>query len=396
MKIIYHHRTQAEKAEGVHIREVIKALRNEGHEVFVISPAGIDSFCNEYSNKNPSGDKRSLWNFISAHTPQLLFEVIEILYNFFAFLKFYKLLNKERIDLIYERYAFFCWVGCFIAKKLRIPIIIEVNEISGIKRTRGQVLISLSRKIEKFVFERASAICVVSEFLKENIEKSGIEPGKIFVIPNGVDAQVFDPNRIDASDLITRFGLNGKIVLGFVGNFVQWHNFDFLLNAFKDITQEQSNALLLLVGDGPARHEIETYAKDYFLNGKVVITGSVPHHLIARYIKLMDICIIPHSNEYRSPIKMFEYMAMAKPVVAPKIGPIARIIQDNINGKLFLLNNEESFKASLLDLIKDHKARENLGNKARDTILSKYLWKNNAEKILEIYNNLGIKSSKSS
>ncbi len=390
MKIIYHHRTQAEKAEGVHIREIIKALRNEGHEVFTLSPPGIDPFRNEYINQGLKDKRFVFWKVISKYCPQIIFEILEICYNFFTYTKLRSLINKEQADLIYERYAFFNWIGIFLAQKHKIPIFVEINEISGIKRTRGQVLIGLSKLIEKFILRNATAVIVVSEFLKEYIEISGIDSKKIFVVPNGVDSEIFDPSRTNSVGLIDKYELKGKIVLGFVGNFVKWHNFDFFLKVFREITKKVEDVMLLLVGDGPARADIEVYEKKYNLNGKMVITGSVPHNKIAEYINIMDICIIPHSNEYRSPIKMFEYMSMAKSVVAPNVRPIQQIIQDNINGKLFLLSDEGSFRDSLLDLIRNKEERERIGGKARDTILSNFLWKNNARKIADIYKNLSL------
>jgi len=106
---------------------------------------------------------------------------------------------------------------------------------------------------------------------------------------------------------------------------------------------------------------------------------------VPEFIDIMDICVIPGSNEYRSPIKLFEYMAMAKAVVAPSYQPIESIVRDGEDGILFKPADRGSLKASLEYLIADEKKRSYIGMNARKKILGSYLWKHNAGKILDIY-----------
>ena len=162
----------------------------------------------------------------------------------------------------------------------------------------------------------------------------GISEDKIFVVSNGVNANDFDPFVEESPALVEMLRPEGKIVLGFVGGFVTWHNFEFLLDCFRDLLTVCSDCglVLLLVGDGPQRAEIERRVNSLGLKDHVFFTGYVSHKKINAMIQLMDICIIPHSNDYRSPIKLFEYMAMAKPVVAPRLEPIETVITDGVDG----------------------------------------------------------------
>lgn len=381
MKIIYHHRTRAQHAEGVHVREIIKAFREKGHEVFIVAPPGVDTF--KCETQNPDQKKSNFWSLISRYMPQIIFEILEIIYNVVALCNLNKQIKQVKIDFIYERYAFFSFAGSCVAKYNKIPLILEVNEISGLKRTRGQVLKGLAGMLERNICLRADAIVVVSSFLKDKIVNIGIAPDKIIVIPNGVDVTRFNSAISRNKTIEMEYNLMNNIVLGFVGNFVKWHNFDLLIETFNDIAKER-NLKLMLVGDGPARSEIQDSINKYVIQDKVLITGSIDHMRIPEFIQLMDICIIPHSNEFRSPIKMFEYMAMGKPVVAPKVGPIEQVIDDGVNGILFMPNDKYSFRSCLIDLINDRRKRDELGSNAKNDIMSHYLWKYNADKVLNI------------
>lgn len=393
MKILYHHRTQGRGAEGVHIREIVKTLRNLGNEVFVVSPPGIDIFeedslrVNEfesYKSKNKKYLFTKLNESISKHFPQIGFEILELAYNLVAYKNIKRLLSKHKIDFIYERYAFFNWMGIYLAKKYNIPIILEVNEVSGIKRLRGQILIRLAKIIERRIFNKVDTIVTVSSFLKKHIENMGIDSGKIYVAPNAVNIEEFNPN-IKGIEIRNRFKLNGKTVLGFVGHFSWWDNLEFLVNTFSEIIREKTNLHLMLVGDGSDRNKLEYETIKKGMGGNITFTGRVDRQLIPNFIAATDVCVIPHSNPFGSPIVLFEYMAMEKPVVAPKLGPIEDVIIDNVNGLLFELKNKCSFKRCLLDLINDEQKRRRLGKEARNIVLSKHLWKHNAERIIQIY-----------
>jgi glycosyltransferase involved in cell wall biosynthesis len=388
MNILYHHRTQAQCAEGVHIREIVKAFEALGHRVFIVSPPGVDiykdSFSQDVENRN---SLLSLgWKFVTRCLPQFLFEIVEIAYNFYALGEIKKVLRKEKIDFIYERNSFFCWAGVRCAKEFGLPIVLEVNEVSGIKRVRGQVFKRIAQRIENDNFTQATGLVVVSNFLKEHIGEKGIDRKKIIVIPNGVNLDDFNPEIPVNKALVSQYKLEGKVVLGFVGSFVKWHNFDFLLECFSELRKTVSHLdpVLLLVGEGPTRSEVCEHAVKIGIGDFVRFTGKVSHQDIHSYINLMDVCVIPHSNEYRSPIKLFEYMAMRKVVVAPDLEPIQSVLTHDINGMIFKKENKESLVRVLEEVIADKQKRERIAGEARRVIEAKYLWKNNALAVLQL------------
>lgn len=385
LNIIYHHRTRGQGAEGVHICSIVNALAELGHCVSVISPPGVEPFAGQASYKKRGISIGKIWRLVSRCMPQTGFELLEFSYNFVGYFKMSKVLARQNIDFIYERYAFFCWIGVYLAKMHKIPVIIEVNEISGIGRVRGQVFIALSKWIEEQIFKHADALIVVSNFLKQQIANKGINSHKIYVIPNAVDTAIFKPYTVMQQSLKSKFDLNSEIIVGFVGGFDKWHNFEFLLNGFADVIHRNGhNVRLILVGDGPMYNYIEQQVIEKNLHGYVILAGRVAHRDIPHYIDIMDICIIPESNEYRSPIKLFEYMAMGKAVVAPRLVPIEDVATHNKDIVLFEPENKESFKNALRELIDDAGKRELLGRAAMKTVQEKHTWQRNAEKIIEI------------
>lgn len=386
MKILYHHRTQGKGGEGVHIREIIIALRNMGHEVFVVSPPGVDVF-SEAPQKIYSLKQKVLsgmWSWISKNTPETIFEFMEMAYNFSARGKIKRALKRQHIDLIYERYAFFMQAGGEMAARYKIPLILEVNEVSGIKRQRKQVLVDIANGIEQMIFSRANAIVTVSSFLKEEIVKRGVDPRKVFVLPNAIDPERFHPG-ISGAQTRERLNLNGQTTMSFIGQFSKWDRLDFLVEVFSQVLKERPKVSLLIIGDGAQRKKLEGLIKAKRLGDSVFLTGKIDRGSIPEYIAATDICVIPHSNPFGSPLVLLEYLAMGKPAVAPRLGPIEDITGSAENCVLFDPENAEALKRELVSLIDHPEKRQAIGVEARKTILASRTWTHNADKIVEIY-----------
>ena len=381
MRILYHHRTRGQGVEGVHIREIAYALRKLGNEVYILSPPGVDI---ENPETDSSKSKNRWITKIYEVLPQSILEILRCFYNFFAYFRFKEAVRKYKIDFIYERYAFLTWVGPYFARKYRIPIILEVNEASGLDQVTGQVMVKLATSLEKRIFKIANAIIVVSNFLKRHIQKMGINEDKVFVIPNAVNPEVFDPDTVE-DNLRRKLDIEDKLIIGFVGIFLPWNNLELLIDVFKEVTRENPKTHLLLVGDGPLKNTIERKVHQEGLRDKVTLAGKVNYRDVPKFIHSMDICVIPQSNQYRSPVKLFEYMAMAKPVVAPCVEPIKSVIMEYEDVVLFEPGDRDLLKKAIRGLIEIKNSRKKIGNKARKTIIKKYTWQNNAKKIVEIY-----------
>lgn len=386
MNVLYHHRTQGTGAEGVHISYIIKGIRDLGHNLDVVSPNDIEP--SQTAGNNPYAQKNSFkakcMSLLSRLLPQFLFELMELTYNFSASKKLQKILKDKKVQLIYERHAFFLFTGAKLAYKSHIPYIIEVNELAGEKRVRKQFFVKLAKKIDRYVFQKADAIIVVSEFLKERIVELGIDGKKVHVIPNAADELLFVP-RGDNTMLKNKFSINpSTTVIGFIGWFVPWHNLEMLIKVFSKICRDK-DMMLMLVGDGVLKDKFKALIAEYGIDQKVLFPGAVNYRQIPEYIDAMDICVIPGSNVYRSPIKLFEYMIMGKPVIAPRYKPIEEIVCDQENGLIFTPNDERSLEEQIRLVVEDKTKRDAIGKRARTTILQKHLWSDNTKKVMDIH-----------
>jgi len=385
MKILYHHRTQAKCAEGIHIRGITEAFRELGHQVDILSPPGVQVSTAEISDQVLGENGRTTKGMLSriADTlPESAFEVLELLYNLYSFLSLYKILSRRTYDLIYERYSLFGISSLILSKVYKVPLILEVNDATVIQRSRPLSLKNIARFFEKRVLRNADVIITISNHLKKLLlSHGGICPEKVMVLPNAIDPKRFENGRreIDIRKVLT---IDNRYIIGVVGAFVPWHGLAFLLESLQTVCREY-DIHLLLVGDGPVRKEIETLATKLDLAKHVTMTGFVNSHLIPNFIAGMDICLMPNSNPHGSPIKIVEYMAMGKPVVAPKYQPIEEIIENGITGILFPPLNSREFKQSIVALLLDQALRERLGQNARQKVMAEFKWIDNVTKVLD-------------
>ncbi len=393
--ILYHFRVRGTGAEGVHIAGIVNGFRSLGYTVHLVSPTNIDPTIQSSKSHDPMNRNKSIissvLHYLADTVPQPVFELMELAYNVFAIPKLIRNILMKKPDLIYERYAFFNFSGALVSRLMGKRLIVEVNEISGHERVRGQSLKWLASFIERYIFRQATMIITVSDFLNSEISTMIDSNYKIVTIPNGVPCQWFS-SKMDhgkAEKLRLENNLYGKKVICFIGSLVQWHNFDLMFDAVFSIRRDIPEILLMIVGDGPLREHLrDKIQKLPSGNDSVLMIGSVPHHEIPLYIHLTDVAIIPETNSYRSPIKMFEYMALAKPVIAPRMPAIQVAIDDGKDGVLFEQGNLEDMKAALIQVLTDPERALELGIRARDKIMSRFTWEKHAENIINIFNTI--------
>jgi UDP-N-acetylglucosamine:LPS N-acetylglucosamine transferase len=151
MRILYHHRTQAEDAQGIHICEMVNAFKALGHEVHIIalvkpSYAGIDA------------NYKRVWRFFSHNIPPWLYEVLGFGYNLYGYLRLRRAIKTKQPDLIYERYALNSCCGVLAAKRSGIPLVLEVNAPLWHEQTKlGRLRFRrLARYFERWICSHAT------------------------------------------------------------------------------------------------------------------------------------------------------------------------------------------------------------------------------------------------
>lgn len=372
----------------MHIRSLVEALRADGHEVTILSPPGVDPL--RAAGMMPflrKGDRaeglQRIWRYISCECPQLAFEVLELLYNLFLPFRLLPILLRQPDAVLYERHAYFMFTGVLLGKWLRRPVVLEVNELAGFKRARGLIMERLARRIDAWVFSRADHILCVSRVLADEVQQRGANPERVHVLPNAIDPKRFWISGARQS-LRPRLGLEGSIVIGHVGLFYLWDRLDVLIEVVKSIRAQHPEVKVLLVGDGPEMENLKQTACRLGMENAVILPGPVPRDEVPAYIDAMDICVLPDSNAFGSPIALFEFMAMGKPCVVPDLGPMRDVIEDNVTGIMFPHADYEALEKALLHLVEDPAFRIQVGSRARQTVLKRHTWAGNARFIVQL------------
>jgi glycosyltransferase involved in cell wall biosynthesis len=242
----------------------------------------------------------------------------------------------------------------------------------------------LARWVERYVWQKADLMIAVSDSLRCQMQSFGVSPERIHVLPNAVDPQLFHTDS-DGKRLRERLKLNGRFTIGFVGTFRPWHGVDFLVEAFQHIHREDPSTHLLLVGEGPLRARLGSLVQKSGLQEAVTFAGRVAHQDVPHYLAAMDVAIAPYpplDEFYYSPIKLFEYMAAGRAVVASRVGQIAQIVEDGVTGLLYEPGNRGSLVDCIQRLRKDAELRNEIGRRA-SAACSEYTWSRNAARVID-------------
>jgi len=384
VRILYHHRTLGDGAEGIHIREMVKAFRDLGHQVRVVSLIG--------EHTNVESEHARKWMKIKQMIPHITYELAEIAYNIVGTLRLLKAIREFKPDFIYERYNSYTKAGLIAARKARLPFILEVNAPVAYERSKYSYLQMkfpwLARYYEKKICSGADHVFTVSTALKEFLVKNrGVSAQKITVTSNAIDPVKYV--KVNSGHVVReKFNLNRHLIVGFVGSLREWHGMDLLMKVIPEVLQHHPQCHFMIVGRGELEEQFRNFIKQRGIQDRVTLTGWVSHDEIPRYISAMDITLMPNSNFYGSPLKVLEYMAVGKPTIAPRLGPLEEIIQDGITGVLVEAGNEKALSNAILELLNDFKKRKKLGKNARKSVITNCSWKNNAEKVIEIYHKI--------
>jgi glycosyltransferase involved in cell wall biosynthesis len=372
MKILYHHRTASKDGQYVHIEEMIEALRSLGHEVIVVAPAAADNA--------KFGDDAGTVAWLKRHMPRFIYELMELAYSLMAYRRLARAIHEHQPDCLYERYNLFQPAGVWIKRRYRLPFLLEVNAPVFNERARydGISLKKLARWSERYTWRNADVVLPVTRVLGDIVQQAGVSAERIVVIPNGINTQRFgaSPDTVAAKRAL---GLEGQLVLGFTGFVRDWHGMDTVIDF---IAHDGAECHLLVVGDGPARAELEQQAQRLGVAARVSFTGVVQRDEVARHVAAFDIALQPAVVAYASPLKLFEYLALGRAIVAPSQPNICEVLRDGENALLFDPKNSLGLVQAIRRLMGDADLRRRLERKAAETINEQSLtWVGNAKKV---------------
>ena len=381
MKILYHHRTRSKDGQCVHIEEMIAALRDLGHEVIVVAPPS--------STGKAFGSDAGWVAWMKRHIPKSIYEIMELGYALMAYRRLSRAVRLHHPDCLYERYNLFLPAGVWLKERYKLPMLLEVNSPVFEERLRfdGIALKGLAHWSQLYAWRGADYVLPVTQALGALLAEAGIPQQRIVNIPNAINPKSFA--EVPATDSAKQYlKLQGRLILGFTGFLRDWHGLDKVIEL---ISHDPASSLrhLLIVGDGPARPALEQQAKLLGISERVTFTGIVPRKQIAQYVAAFDIALQPAVVAYASPLKLFEYLALGKAIVAPAQPNMLEILADGVNAVLFDPQNPDALAGAIDRLCKNPALRFRIGKGARSTIAEKQLtWHENARQVCRLFDKL--------
>ncbi|MBN2030690.1 glycosyltransferase family 4 protein [bacterium] len=387
MKIVYF--SYLEDIHGISIGSVCKAkeflngLRQLGHEIHLFwrSHRPLRKGRESLERRINSPYRKMFRRYY--HEPKLLLSNVKHL------IEENQILKNIDPDVVITRLSLLRFSAVLLCQKMGIPFVVEIDNppIHENHTYYGKDYLHLNcfaEYIEQKNLYYADAIFVLSNVLYDYFLQKGVPEDKMFFVPNGADPDTFFPAPKDVR-LTKKWGIGDELIIGWIGSGWKWLN--NMVEMVAQILSRYRNVKFLFVGGCPDKIRLQQLSRKLKCRDHVILKGYVPHRQIPRYLSVMDIVIAPYpemSLWYPSPMKVFEYMASGKAVVASAVGQIEEIIQDGYNGYLFHSNDLDDLVHKVVNLIQSPDLLKKIGNNARKTILEKYTWKHHAQTIESI------------
>lgn len=284
------------------------------------------------------------------------------------------------------------------AKKYKLPLVYECRafwEDAAVDHgttSEGSLRYYVTKALETHVFKRANAVTTICEGLRADIVSRGIFADKITVIPNAVDIEHFNYGVEADQSLRAELGLQGKIVLGFIGSFYAYEGLLLLLDALPNIVEKQPDIRLLLVGGGPQEQLIRQKVDELALSEYVIFTGRVSHDLVQDYYNQVDIFVYPRLSmrltELVTPLKPLEAMAQGRLVVASDVGGHIELIRDGVTGRLFKAGDAGALASTVLNLLNNRQHWDALRIAGRNFVETERNWAVSVSRYQSVYRRL--------
>jgi len=270
----------------------------------------------------------------------------------------------------------------FISKTVGVPYVYEIHDRApelycgemGLPQTG--LVYKLMKYIERIVITNSAGVVTVNKRVAEYYKSfAGPDPLAIYT-GTSLDSKQLRNVSLNMTSI-------GKPAI---------YDLMLPLKAMPRILKIFGDAVLVYVGEGSGRSKLMNTARSMGLNQKVVFTGFLPQKEVFTWINSAQVVLIPYSDNSNChttvPTKLYEYMAIGKPIVATNFPGIAEIIEDGRNGLLYDVNSFNDFSRNIIRILKDPKLAKKLASTAKEDFYSKYSLDKNWPKIISLYDSI--------
>jgi glycogen(starch) synthase len=373
----------------LHVEAVVKGLDKRGHNVRMVAiQKGNTLWTDDLLDWH-----RAEFGFSESKSFHVVESVVRGLQSRLRF-PFFRLFDSYRFsdacvsaftgfDILYERDSTISYGGLMAARRMGIPLVLEVNgdlieewEHLGLHFSKGQR--AIVHLITRQLYRRASHIVTVGETIRRHlIRRWGLNPKQVSVVTNGADVELF--HRINGAERVKkRYSLGLGPVIIFVGGFQPWHGVELILDGFAKIVTTKLDAKMVFVGDGPLYADLQGQVQARRLSTSVILTGRLEHNEVVKLINIADIAVIYHRGSaaeiVETPLKLFEYMAAGKAILAPAVPNMERILTDRVNALLVPPEDPAALAHAMVELLENRHLRISLGECAKKEAIEKHSW----------------------
>jgi len=306
-----------------------------------------------------------------------------------------RIVARENPDIIQAHSP--CLNG-LAAFRLGKPVVYEFRSswedaaVSSGTTTEGSLRYRASRWLETYVLRRADAVTTICEGLRSEAIARGVPADRITVIPNAVDADNFTNVPGNSSLHKTRWGLEGRYVLGFVGSFFAWEGLTLLLESLPQIRAARPDVAVLLVGSGSDEPVPRRTVARLGLESNVVFAGQLPHDQVNEAYGAIDVLVYPRLpmrlTEMVTPLKPLEAMAMGKPLIASDVGGHRELISHQETGILFRAGDPVALADAVVALLQDDSLLDRLRDQGARYVREQRSWSGSVHGYVDLYQRL--------
>ncbi len=298
----------------------------------------------------------------------------------FPLFSIFRLIKKIKPDIIHVHAPNIFSSNAIIASKfLGIPIIATVH------RAEIDKVSSVVHIFRKLILGKFDKIIAVSNFTRALAIKAGVKESNISIIYNSCDETIFSPK----DKIVTRQKMNipNKKIILYVGNLVKIKDVSTLIKACMIVSQKGQDFLLLIIGDGEERKNLESLVISQRLEKNIRFVGWLPQSSLPDYYNSSDIFVLPSLIEGHS-VALLESMTLGLPAIASSVGGNLETITDGKNGFLFRSGDPIDLSEKLLKLLTDDDLRVSMSTKSSSTYQEKFSADTQIKNHMEIYHSL--------
>jgi len=311
-----------------------------------------------------------------------------------GFTKAVFLILKRRPDIIYTRGGQ-CIFTIPLVKLFGLPMIVEINGLSldewrmerpsGINGWISYIKGVLDEKTYKYTDHLVAVTPKIKEVLQIEYK---INPEKISVIENGANTELFRP--MNTKEVRRELKLNETYnYICYVGALFKWQGVDYLIKASPYILEQCPQSVFLVIGDGPSRESLINLAEQLGVSDRFIFTGAKPYTSVPLYINASDLCVASFIKDRNtrigsSAIKMREYLACGKPVVASDVEGVRELLEESNAGICVPAESPRELANAVVGLLREPKSRNRMGKSGRKNIVENRSWESVAKKVFEV------------